>query len=638
MVGLGLIVVLAASFRLGWAGVSSFGFDEARVSDMALQMARDNQFAELGMQSSAGVPNFPAAVWLYALPYAISTNPQWAIWLTGLVNTLAVVGVWWLGRNAWGAWAGLSAALLFASSPYLIFYSRTVWSQNWLAPLAVLWGVTAVLAINHDHRFSLGLHAFLAGFIGQVHIAGFALILGSLWLGVRYRLWRRWLPIVIGGGLALLAALPTIYTILRYGDGAKVVIGELLAKPSITSAASFRQLGLLALSIDWEKFWLGYQWVWPPSLAVGLGAASIMTGLVLVGGLLAVLVSAVRRKQSANTRTGLSRRHSLPGLLLVWGLAAPLLFWRSKTETNIQYQLVSLPALFLLAGAFVSWRSEKWWRWGGTAVLIFIALVQSTAVAQTLNRVAREFVPGGMGTPLTVVQTAVSQLRDGRSIVVETFGNIPEFDGDAAAFKVLLWDYPRQIVDARSALIIPAEPAHLFFTYDYLPAWEVAQTIGLTGTVQEFPRREGELSYWALTVDAAQFTSFTPVDSIQLANGAALQGWQVQEIEEGVKLRLITRWQFTQKPQSGHFQQFNHLYIAGEDGPHLITDVYTSSSAWQEGDTLITWADFDRPDAAISHFDIGMYTWPDLQRSLVLEADDPQAPIRLMMEAVDGSN
>ncbi|MCB8992260.1 MAG: hypothetical protein H6665_16675, partial [Ardenticatenaceae bacterium] len=141
MIVLTLIVVLAAIFRLGWVGVSSFGFDEARVSDMALQMARDNQFAELGMQSSTGIPNFPAAVWLYAAPYAISTNPQWAIWLTGLVNTLAVIGVWWLGRDTWGVRAGLAAALLFASSPYLIYYSRTVWGQNWLAPLAVLWGV-----------------------------------------------------------------------------------------------------------------------------------------------------------------------------------------------------------------------------------------------------------------------------------------------------------------------------------------------------------------------------------------------------------------------------------------------------------------------------------------------------------------
>lgn len=629
-VGLALIVFSAAIFRLGWAGVSSFGFDEARVSDMALQMARENQFAELGMQSSTGVPNFPAAVWLYALPFAISTNPQWAIWLTGAANTLAAVGVWWLARQVWGAWAGFGAALLFASSPYLIFYARTVWSQDWLAPLAVLWAVTAVLAINYDKPFSLGLHAFLAGFVGQIHIAGFALILGSLWLGVRYRLWRRWRPIVIGGGLAFLAALPTVYTIWRYGAGAKAALQELAAQPSVTSWASFRQLGLLAVNQNWEPFWLGGKWSWPQPLTTALTAASIITAVVMLGGLTAVLTTLIRR-QPTNQLTTPS---ILPGLLLAWGLSAPLLFLRSKTDVNIQYQLVSLPALLLLAGAFIAWRPGKWWRWGWTAVLILIVLVQGTAVAQTLNQVQQAFVPGGMGTPLNYAQTAVSQLQDGRSIVVETFGSAAEYDGDAATFKVLLWDYPHQIVDARSALIIPDEPAHLFFTYDYLPAWEVAQTIGLTGAVQEFPRRTGELSYWALSVDGPIFAGFTPVDGVQLANGAALQGWQIQEIEDGARLRLITRWQFTQRPQTGHFQQFNHLYVAGEDTPHLISDVYTSSSAWQMGDTLITWADFDRPDTAVTHFDVGMYTWPDLQRSPVQGAANPSAPIRLTMEAV----
>ena len=164
----------------------------------------------------------------------------------------------------------------------------------------------------------------------------------------------------------------------------------------------------------------------------------------------------------------------------------------------------------------------------------------------------------------------------------------------------------------------------------------MAQAIGLADTGQELPRRGGELSYWALTIDEPALTGFAPVDAIQLANGAALQGWQVQAIEDGARLRLITVWQLTQEPQPGHFQQFNHLYVAGEGAPHLINDVYTASSAWQAGDTLITWADFDRPDAAVTHFDVGMYTWPDLQRSPVQGTADPLAPIRLTMEAASG--
>ncbi|MCB0009863.1 MAG: hypothetical protein KDE04_25535, partial [Anaerolineales bacterium] len=49
--GLALLLLVAAWLRLGWVGISSFSFDEARVSDMALQMARDGEFAALGMQS-----------------------------------------------------------------------------------------------------------------------------------------------------------------------------------------------------------------------------------------------------------------------------------------------------------------------------------------------------------------------------------------------------------------------------------------------------------------------------------------------------------------------------------------------------------------------------------------------------------
>jgi hypothetical protein len=437
----------------------------------------------------------------------------------------------------------------------------------------------------------------------------------------------------VGGGLAFLAAVPTIYTIWRYGDGAKVVISDLLAQPSVTSWRSFRQLGLLGLNLNWETFWLGNGWKWSPLLSNALTGASVMAGLIYVGGLTAVLWQIFRKQQSTQ-----SKNLILPALLLVWALAAPVLFLRSVIAVNIQYQLVSLPALFLLAGVFVSWRKEKAWRWGWTAVLVFIALVQSTAVARTLNTVKREFLAGGMGTPLTYPQAAANELRNGRPIVVETFGSITAFDGDAATFKVLLWDYPRQIVDARSALIIPAEPANIFFTYDYLPAWQVAQTLGLTAEAQELPRREGELSYWALATDAATLTGFIPIDSVLLANGAALQGWQVQEIEDGTKLRLITAWAIAQEPQPGHFQQFNHLYVAGEDGPHLITDVYTSSSAWQMSDTLITWADFEKPDAAITHFDVGMYTWPDIERSPVQGAADPLAPIRLSLEAIDGAD
>ncbi len=632
-----LILLLAAWLRLGWPGVNSFGFDEARVSDMALQMARGGKFAALGMQSSTGVPNFAATVWFFALPFAISTNPAVANNLVALLNVLAVVGMWWLGRAAWGKPAGLVAGLLFAASPYLVFYSRSIWSQNLLAPLAILWAVAIVAGLKNNNPSLIGLHAFLAGFVGQIHFAGFALALASLWIGFRFRLWRWWTAVTAGLLLAGMLALPTITIIWRSGDGAKAVIRGLLEDGTATAVdqfAAWHQLRQLSLSQGWEKFWLNTDWGWPPLLAAGLQMGGVLVAvLVVIGALAAARTMAQDLRPSRRASQTPTGREILSSFVLIWAVAAPLLFMLPRTPVFPQYQLVSLPALFLLAGGAVGVWPKRAWQIGVVGTAVFIASFQATAVAQTLTSVADTFVPGGMGTPLRYPQTAVRQLMaDGRPIVVETFGDIPEFDGDAAMFKVLLWGYPTQIVDARHVLLIPDGPANLLFTYENLAAWEVATAVGLTGAVRELPRRDGELPYLALTVDDVALVGFqTLPQPVKLANGAELLGWQIMDLPESGQIRLITHWQFTGEPQEGHFQQFNHLYLPGAEAPSEVQDVYTSSRAWQQGDHLITWVEFARPAEPPAYFHVGMYTWPDLQRSPVLGRDgiDPLYPIQL---------
>lgn len=637
-----LLGVLAGAWlRLGWPGISSFSFDEARVSDMALQMARDGNFAALGMQSSTGIPNFPATVWIYALPYALSTNPLLANGLAAMLNVLAIVGMWWLGRAAWGRAAGLTAALLFAGSPYLVFYSRTIWSQNLLAPLAVLWAVAIVAGLKNEKSWLIGGFAFLAGFIGQVHVAGFALLLPSVWIGIRFRLWRWWVAVTAGLVLAVLMALPPILIIGRDGEGAKSLLRHLLQDGSAVAVdrlAAIWQLVQLSLSRGWESFWLNASWSWPPALAWGLEIAGLLVGILVMVGLGRTgrqLLKDLHRVWRPSSPQPLTAEEIVNSLVPVWAIAAPLLFFGLPIQANPQYLLVSLPAVLLLAGAAAGWR-RQWWQVVVVGTAVFILIIQSTAVAQTLNIVAMKLVPGGMGTPLRYPQTAVAQLTaDGLPIVVETFGDIPEFDGDAATFRVLLWDYPQQIVDARHVLLLPDEPAHLLFTFADLPAWEVATAVGIQGTIQELPRRQGEPPYLALTVKDVNLHGFTELaEPMKLANGAELQGWQIQELPETNQIRLITHWRITAPPQEGHFQQFNHLYLSGEETPHEGQDVYTSSHAWQMGDHLITWVEFARPETPPAFFHVGMYTWPALQRSPILNRDgvDPLYPIQLEKE------
>jgi hypothetical protein len=624
------VMTLAAVLRFGWAGVNSFSFDEARLSHMALQMAREGEFALLGMQSSTGVPNFPAAVWIFALVYRFTLDPLVATMFTSLVSTMAVLGAWWLARQAWGKWAGLSAALFLAASPYDVFYSRSIWSQDFLVPLAVLWAVAGLVGVSGRRNWALALHAFLAGFALQVHIAGIALALGSAWLVLRFRLWRQWKALGAGGVAAVLTAAPTVYILWRYGEGAKAELAKILQQPATFHWNGFQQLANLGLGLGWERFWLGKSWGWSEPLETALTITSWLAGIAIGIGLLITLQHAVKGTPGNSSDTASSsRKQVLTALLPAWAIAAPLFFLRSKTHVNLQYQLTGLPALALMVGATtcLSWRPA--WKRGVAVVILVIALTQSIAVGKTLTFVDQELAPGGMGTPLSYPRSAVSTLQsDQKPISVHVHDDAVEYSGDAAAFEVLLWDYPHRIVDGRSVIILPDEPSHLLFTFPDLPASNVARDLNLGNTVRQLPRRIGEPPFLALTVDAVELQGMRFTEPLALGNGARLQGWRIDE-DDG-RLRLMTHWQIGQVVEEGHFQQFNHLYLQDDSSPSAIHDVSVSSRAWQEGDHLITWVDFAASEGELDHFDIGMYTWPDMQRSPVLNRDgDPLAPIRL---------
>lgn len=630
IIALAGVLTLAAVLRMGWPGVNSFSFDEARVSLMALKMARGGEFAWLGMQSSTGVPNFPAAVWIFALPYALSSDPLVATLFVGLINTLAVAGLWWLTRRAWGAWAALAAALLLAASPFAVFYARSIWSQDLLIPLAVLWAIAGAIGIDGDNPWALALHAFLAGFVFQVHYAGLALIPATAWLIVQHRLWNRWPALLLGGGPALLAAWPFVRTIWCCAPGVQADLKRLWEQPSITSLVGFRQLGQMGVGADWEWLLLGESWSWGPLLSTLTTAASLATASLIGLG----LITLVRQARSDVHDRRRNWRAALASLVPVWAAAAPLVFVRSKTPVLHQYQLAALPALFVAAGAATKLTRRRWWGPAVATLALAVAAIQTIPVARGLSQVAVRLTPGGIGTPLARSRAAVRALQDGQEIVVHAHGDVPEFYGDAAGFSVLLWGYPHRIVDGRSVLLLPDEPTHLLATFASLPAWGEAQASELTGETQMFPRREGEPPYAALTLESAAPAGFQPVaPPLTLANGAQLQGWRAQMVDG--RLRVTTWWELIGPVVPGRYHQFNHLRTAETltFGAEPLTghDVTLSSQAWREGDTLITWADFDIPaEAGPFWVDVGMYTWPEIARSPVLNrAGDPLAPIRL---------
>ncbi len=614
-VGLLLALVWAAILRLGWAGVNPFAYDEARLSHLALELARGGHLPRLGMVSSAGVPNLPAAVWLFALPFALSPDPLVASLYMGLVGTVTVLLAWGLARRLWGNTAALVVAWLMAGSPYLAFYSRSVWAQDWLPFLALLWAWAAWDGLANGRRRGMVGQGFLAGFALQVHYAGAALLLPTLALPVLRRRAQAARDTLLGLALALTLTLPSLPALIPH-------LRSLPAQPGSPGRfAALVNLFHLVAGWDWARLLIGPEWgvdrgVW--LRAVGL----VVAGLVIVGTSIGPLATRIRTTSSDGDTLA---------LVLIWAMAAPALWMVLPVPPRVHYHLASLPAWFLLAGgSAAAWRRSRRMKAAQAGMVILavaVALVQGMAFARGLEIARDRLTPQGISTPLGYARAAARFVAGNTAVIVVSPGDDPTVDGDAAMFDVLLWDVPHRVVDGRHALLLPDRPAWLLFSSSWLPALDVLRATLPPDTYQEYhiPKREGEFPFVAVKLVTAPSLSFTAAP-IPLANGVDFLGYRWQPREGN--LRLITFWRVRKTATGEEYHQFNHIYAAGQEQPLRVADAAVSSRAWRAGDLLVTWAEFsDLPEASGLRAGVGMYAYPSLRRVPRGGGGDPMEPI-----------
>ncbi len=439
------------------------------------------------------------------LPYLLTPDPLGANLFIGLVGVTAVLGIWWLARQAWGAWAGFAVALLLAASPMAVAYSRSVWSQDLLVPFTIFWALAGVVGIAQKRSWALALHVFLAGFTLQIHFAAIPLVIGTVWLGLRYRLWRQWKPVLVGGLFALLTLLPYVQIIWCCGTGAQEEWRNLLSAPNLINANVFQTLADVGTATNWESLLVGQDWQWAAPFPTLLMLSRYILLFMMVAGLfLAILLAWRDRRKSPDWASVLTT------LLPVWVLSIPLYYVRFPREVGNHYLLSALPAMLLLVGLVMGWRRfSRGWLMGITAVIILIATVQTITIVQALTIVSSQSPPGGLGTPLRYHRAAARALQDDAPIAVHTFDDNAAYAGDAAAFSVLLWHYPYRMVDGRSVILIPAaqpgQPVHLLATFDTLPAWQEMVANGLVNDIETLPRRPDEPPYMATTLQDCRF-------------------------------------------------------------------------------------------------------------------------------------
>ncbi|MCZ7672761.1 MAG: hypothetical protein M5U34_39415 [Chloroflexi bacterium] len=412
----------------------------------------------MGMQSFHLRAQSPGGRLDFALPYWLTPDPLGANLFIGLVGVTAVLGIWWLARQAWGelGWLCRSAAAGGVAHGRSLFAQRLV--AGFARAVYHFWALAGVAGIAQGgsapkRAWALALHVFLADSPykstpcrhSPAHrhgLVGYPLPL----------LWRQWKPVLVGGLLALLAALPYAQIIWCCGPGAQADWRTLLSAPNLTNPDIFPPWRRWARRSIGNRCCWGQDWQWPSPLPGLLTLSHLILWGLMGFGLLLSFWLAWRDRRAAPDWTSV-----LTTLLPVWVGSMPLYYFRFPREIGHHYLLSALPALLLLVGLVIGWRrtSQRWVR-GITAVLVLIALGQTVVMVQALQTVAVQSPPGGMGTPLRYHRDVARALQDGAPIAVHTFDDNAAYAGDAATFNILLWDYPYRLVDGRSAILIPA--------------------------------------------------------------------------------------------------------------------------------------------------------------------------------------
>ena len=350
----GLLVALAAVMVV-WLGIDRRPpeWDHANHLERAVACHRSlgasggDWLQEIIAESSFYPPIVTCAAGLlyFALP-VVPLTAQAVIWAFLVVGTLAVFGV---GRRLLDAEAGVLAAFLFATAPFVVFMLLNFQLDLPLAAMVALALYTLVRTEDLSvRRWVLGLGLVLG--LGMLTKPPFAAYLSGPLLWAAWRGFRapdrgpRLLHLLAALGVAAAVALPW------YGPRLVGLPAQIINRSFKQAAESGHAPALSGSSLLFYPQWIIPQW--------GL----LATALLLWG------------------IWALARRPRARGLL--WAALAPFLIFVLIQNKNLRYTLPFLPAAALVAAAGVSALPPRArWGVGWACAIVGVAQVGSAAFA-----------------------------------------------------------------------------------------------------------------------------------------------------------------------------------------------------------------------------------------------------------------
>lgn len=622
------LLLLAASLRLAWPGLTHFQADEARLYTRAVEMVREGKLATHGIASSIGFPNSPVSVWLYALPLLLWQHVYAATLYTGLVNLLAVAGSWWLTRRYWGPVAAAVALFVFAVAPWAVIHARRIWAQNLLVPLVVAWGIGALLAFAERRPRFIVLHLVALALAAQVHFAGLALLPASSIFFVVFRRRLQWRYVLAGTALAVATALP--FLLYLGGKGGAGVDGlAQRAGPSwqpvvwryLWLLSSGSELHSLAGPEQFRAYLASIPPLWPVYVVLGTFMAA---GLVRLG----------QQAWSRGRRGGNNTAGEAAFIVVVWLLAPPLVFLVFPAPAVLHYLLPTYPVPFIIAGVgFVgvlealrrSQRARFAVPLAWLALLLAVSF-QLWGYVRLNQLVARAATPGGFSTPLALRLEAAQRAeswwqRAGGEVLIASNGENPEIDDTAAIYEALLGGVPHRFVDMRRSALFPAGPAVVLLAAE-VPPDRGTGALYLQSALERtsVPLRRGEGAVTVLGLGEPPQPAIRLEEPILFANWVRLWGYDsLQEGADSAQWALYWHPGDNADPADYHF--FNHL-LDGEGNRIAQADAAAFAPwQWRAGDTVVSIFHVAVPEAALSPLSmrVGIYRYPSLESVPVLD-------------------
>jgi hypothetical protein len=598
LVGLTLVLFIAAIMRLGEPGMVEFLHDEAYLSLLAQDLVVGGAIPFTGIPSSVGIPNPPISLYIMAIPYTLSSSPVFATMFVAVLNVAGVGLLWWSAHRYLGRMVALLAGLTYALSPWAVLYSRKIWAQDFHTPFVLLGLLLGLYGFIEGKRWAQAgcLPVLVIAF--QIHFAAWALLPLYLWL-----LWSGRKHISrLALSLSLVLAFATLFPFLM---GLSRVFEE---EPYRISNAFDRAVGGLAVSAD-ALFHitrlttgLGLEsWVAPrqqADLIHKVPSPAVLWFLVGTAALVGLIAIGKARPQ-----------RFMAGLLTLWVGVPLLVFTPTWTEVYPHYFTASIPALCLLAAIGVAWLTgilpgKPYTRTALLSTFGLILLTQGFWWRGLLRYLDTTSTPGGYGTPIHYLLDVRESLAAYDDVVVVSDGFEALYDQEPAAWPVLLRD-SAECVRTITGDGIAVFPDHPFAVLVAPNAVENPMDgLYLTDAPMTFPLRPDAGVYTLHQFDDAPNWSgpaLTEITPVRFDTGAQLDGYRLEAN------RMYLEWRLP-GPVGKDYHYFGHFLDAGGEKLGQRDNTLWPGRFWCEHDRLITWTEIELPDG-VKTLRVGLYSF-----------------------------